>query len=120
MLSLISDICYCRKLYRTLAMEVCRKNLSDPASEEYIQHVKELREKIYQKKKNMKAKEMTKEETMSRTSREVEQLINDIRDPNLDCSLDDIAAMIDDNEKKPESRGSPEFRTAASMIDQVS
>ena len=45
-------------------MEVCKKNLSDPASEEYIQHVKELREKIYQKKKNMKAKEMTKEDAM--------------------------------------------------------
>ena len=68
---------------------------------------------------------MTEEKTedaMSRTSREVEQLINDIRDPNLDCSLDDIAAMIDgkdEQEKKQSSRGSPEFRTAATMIDQV-
>jgi len=67
---------------------------------------------------------MTEEKTedaMSRTSREVEQLINDIRDPNLDCSLDDIAAMIDgkdEQEKKQSSRGSPEFRTAATMIDQ--
>merc|ERR1719323_131446 len=61
------------------------------------------------------------EDAMSRTSREVEQLINDIRDPNLDCSLDDIAAMIDgkdEQEKKQSSRGSPEFRTAATMIDQ--
>ena len=68
-----------------------------------------------------KSEEKT-EDAMSRTSREVEQLINEIRDPNLDCSLDDIAAMIDGDEaaeKKPSSRGSPEFRTAATMIDQV-
>ena len=30
----------------------------------------------------------------------MEQLISDIRDPNLDCSLDDIAAMIDSKDDK--------------------
>jgi len=57
---------------------------------------------------------------LSRTSKEVEQLISDIRDPNLDCSLDDIAAMIDSKDDKIEKekiRGSPEFATAATMID---
>lgn len=59
-------------------------------------------------------------EDLSRTSKEVEQLISDIRDPNLDCSLDDIAAMIDSKDDKIEKekiRGSPEFATAATMID---
>ena len=52
----------------------------------------------------------------------MEQLISDIRDPNLDCSLDDIAAMIDSKDDKIEKekiRGSPEFATAATMIDKV-
>ena len=55
-------------MYRTMAMEICRKNLSDPATDEYIQHVKELRENIYQKKKNMKAKEMTKGDSAKESS----------------------------------------------------
>ena len=58
---------------------------------------------------------------MSRTSREVEQLISDIRDPELDCSLEDIAAMIEDKGEveKKQSRVSPEFATAVTMIDKV-
>ena len=58
-----------------------------------------------------------------RTSKDVEQLLRDIRDPNLDCSLEDIEAMIEGKElippKEELNRVSPEFATAVSMLDQV-
>eukprot|EP00092_Neocalanus_flemingeri_P005035 GFUD01005415.1.p1 GENE.GFUD01005415.1~~GFUD01005415.1.p1 ORF type:complete len:1058 (+),score=348.20 GFUD01005415.1:302-3475(+) len=57
-----------------------------------------------------------------RTSKDVEQLLRDIRDPNLDCSLEDIEAMIDGKELVPPkeelNRISPEFATAVTLIDQ--
>jgi len=57
-----------------------------------------------------------------RTSKDVEQLLRDIRDPNLDCSLEDIEAMIEGKELVPPkeelNRVSPEFATAATLIDQ--
>merc|ERR1712128_3273 len=57
-----------------------------------------------------------------RTSKDVEQLLRDISDPNLDCSLEDIEAMIDGKELVPPkeelNRVSPEFATAATLIDQ--
>ena len=64
------------------------------------------------------------EDGLDRTSRDVDQLLKDIRDPNLDCSLEDIEAMIDGKdvrELKTETnnRGSPEFAKAAALIDQV-
>jgi len=59
---------------------------------------------------------------LERTSRDVDQLLKDIRDPNLDCSLDDIEAMIEGKNvrdwKEETSRGSPEFAKAAALIDQ--
>jgi len=58
-----------------------------------------------------------------RRSKDVEQLLKDIRDPNLDCSLEDIEAMIEGKELVPPkeelNRVSPEFATAATLIDQV-
>merc|ERR1712106_68838 len=36
-----------------------------------------------------------------RTSKDVEQLLRDISDPNLDCSLEDIEALIDGKEVPP-------------------
>jgi len=58
-----------------------------------------------------------------RTSKDVEQLIRDIRDPNLDCSLEDIEAMIEGKELIPPTedlnRVSPEFSTAVTLLDQV-
>jgi len=57
-----------------------------------------------------------------RRSKDVEQLLKDIRDPNLDCSLEDIEAMIEGKELVPAkeelNRVSPEFATAATLIDQ--
>jgi len=57
-----------------------------------------------------------------RRSKDVEQLLKDIRDPNLDCSLEDIEAMIEGKELVPPkeelNRVSPEFATAATLIDQ--
>jgi len=57
-----------------------------------------------------------------RRSKDVEQLLRDIRDPNLDCSLEDIEAMIEGKELVPPkeelNRVSPEFATAATLIDQ--
>jgi len=57
------------------------------------------------------------------TSKDVEQLVRDILDPNLDCSLEDIKAMIESNELFPQDeelrRVSPEFATAVTLIDQV-
>eukprot|EP00090_Calanus_glacialis_P002197 TRINITY_DN11651_c0_g1_i5.p1 TRINITY_DN11651_c0_g1~~TRINITY_DN11651_c0_g1_i5.p1 ORF type:complete len:569 (-),score=171.48 TRINITY_DN11651_c0_g1_i5:361-2067(-) len=62
------------------------------------------------------------EEENIRTSKDVEQLLRDIRDPNLDCSLEDIEAMIEGKELVPPkeelNRVSPEFATAATLIDQ--
>jgi len=66
------------------------------------------------------------EDGLERTSRDVDQLLKDIRDPNLDCSLDDIEAMIEGknvSDRKEEtnnrgSPGSPEFAKAAALIDQ--
>ena len=64
------------------------------------------------------------EDGLERTSRDVDQLLKDIRDPNLDCSLEDIEAMIDGKDVKEmkeetTNRGSPEFAKAAALIDQV-
>ena len=64
------------------------------------------------------------EDGLDRTSRDVDQLLKDIRDPNLDCSLEDIEAMIDGKDVKEmkeetNNRGSPEFAKAAALIDQV-
>ena len=64
------------------------------------------------------------EDGLERTSRDVDQLLKDIRDPNLDCSLDDIEAMIEgknvsDWKEETNNRGSPEFAKAAALIDQV-
>ena len=69
-------------------------------------------------------KTQVQEDGLDRTSRDVDQLLKDIRDPNLDCSLEDIEAMIDGKdvrELKTETnnRGSPEFAKAAALIDQV-
>jgi len=68
-------------------------------------------------------KTQVQEDGLDRTSRDVDQLLKDIRDPNLDCSLEDIEAMIDGKdvrELKTETnnRGSPEFAKAAALIDQ--
>jgi len=67
-------------------------------------------------------KETPQEEENIRTSKDVEQLLRDIRDPNLDCSLEDIEAMIEGKElippKEELNRVSPEFATAVSMLDQ--
>ena len=64
------------------------------------------------------------EDGLERTSRDVDQLLKDIRDPNLDCSLDDIEAMIEGKKvtewkEETNNRGSPEFAKAAALIDQV-
>jgi hypothetical protein len=62
------------------------------------------------------------EEDTIRRSKDVEQLLKDIRDPNLDCSLEDIEAMIEGKDLVPPkeelNRVSPEFATAATLIDQ--
>merc|ERR1719278_2216441 len=63
------------------------------------------------------------EDGLERTSRDVDQLLKDIRDPNLDCSLDDIKAMIEGKnvtewKEETKNRGSPEFAKAAALIDQ--
>jgi len=71
------------------------------------------------------------EDGLERTSRDVDPLLDtlislilkDIRDPNLDCSLEDIEAMIDGKDVKEmkeetTNRGSPEFAKAAALIDQ--
>jgi len=67
-------------------------------------------------------KQSKSEEALSRTSQEVEQIIDQIRDPNFDCSLDDISAIIDGKTEEDQSlsgqnRGSPEFTTAVTMIE---
>ena len=69
-------------------------------------------------------KQSKSEEALSRTSQEVEQIIDQIRDPNFDCSLDDISAIIDgkteeDQTLSGQNRGSPEFTTAVTMIEKV-
>ena len=72
---------------------------------------------------NSKEGEKQSEEENIRTSKDVEQLLRDIRDPNLDCSLEDIEAMIEGKEpvthKEDLNRVSPEFATAVNLIDQV-
>ena len=75
---------------------------------------------------NLKPQEDLKdlEDGLERTSRDVDQLLKDIRDPNLDCSMDDIEAMIEgknvtDWKEETKNRGSPEFAKAAALIDQV-
>ena len=50
-----------KQMYRTLALKLCEKNLKEPLSEEYVTHVKEIRESLYQKKQDLKAKEGSKE-----------------------------------------------------------
>jgi len=70
----------------------------------------------------MSKKQSKSEEALSRTSQEVEQIIDQIRDPNFDCSLDDITAIIDgktedDHSPSNQNRGSPEFTTAVTMIE---
>jgi len=71
---------------------------------------------------NSKEGEKQSEEENIRTSKDVEQLLRDIRDPNLDCSLEDIEAMIEGKEpvthKEDLNRVSPEFATAVNLIDQ--
>merc|ERR1711915_1130012 len=63
--------------------------------------------------------EENSEEENIRTSKDVEQLLRDIRDPNLDCSLEDIEAMIEGKEpvthKEDLNRVSPEFATAVNL-----
>merc|ERR1712198_239997 len=56
---------------------------------------------------------------LSRTSKEVEQLISDIRDPNLDCSLDDIAAMIDPEDPAVKGLEDWECSNLTSSFDSV-
>jgi len=56
-----------------------------------------------------------------RRSKDVEQLLEDIQDPELDSSLEDIAAMVEGRTPIPSTdnkRGSPEFTQAAGLIDQ--
>ena len=56
------------------------------------------------------------------SSTEIDQLISDIKDPELDSSLEDIAAMInsqDSNATEDKRSPTPVFTTAATMIDQV-
>jgi len=69
-----------------------------------------------------KDEDKTAEDETIRRSKDVEQLLRDIRDPNLDCSLEDIEAMIEGKELVPPkeelNRVSPEFATAATLIDQ--
>lgn len=71
---------------------------------------------------NSEEGEKQSEEENIRTSKDVEQLLRDIRDPNLDCSLEDIEAMIEGKEpvthKEDLNRVSPEFATAVNLIDQ--
>ena len=53
------------------------------------------------------------------TSQEVEALLRDIRDPGLDCSLEDLEAVMEGKEvpKKDLKRVSPEFTQAANLIE---
>jgi len=56
-----------------------------------------------------------------RRSKDVDQLLEDIQDPELDSSLEDIAAMVEGRTPIPSTdnkRGSPEFTQAAGLIDQ--
>merc|ERR1711915_1044903 len=68
---------------------------------------------------NSEEDEKQSEEENIRTSKDVEQLLRDIRDPNLDCSLEDIEAMIEGKEpvthKEDLNRVSPEFATAVNL-----
>jgi len=62
------------------------------------------------------------------THRSVEEIISEIQDPNLDCSMDDIQAMVNETDLNPEKekllppspdqqrRVSPEFTRAAGLI----
>ena len=38
------------ELYRKMALDLCKQNMQEPLSEEYLQHVRELRQSIYQRK----------------------------------------------------------------------
>ena len=56
------------------------------------------------------------------SSSEIDQLISEIKDPELDSSLEDIAAMINSQESnatEDNKSPTPVFTTAATMIDQV-
>merc|ERR1712130_882171 len=52
---------------------------------------------------------------------DVDQLVEDIRDPGLDSSLESIAAMVEESQlavpEVDQLRVSPEFATAAELID---
>ena len=56
------------------------------------------------------------------SSTKIDQLISEIKDPELDSSLEDIAAMINSQESnatEDNKSPTPVFTTAATMIDQV-
>jgi len=70
---------------------------------------------------NASAGDMTITDDDMRRRSDVDQLVEDIRDPELDSSLESIAAMVEESKLgapvEDKLRVSPEFATAAELID---
>merc|ERR1712080_322258 len=100
----------------------CDPVKEEPQLEEGVEEEEVVEEDIEELEVALFSTKETESEEESRRSKDVDQLLEAIRDPELDSSLEDIAAMIESRDQETPKqedklRVSPEFAQAAGLID---